>query len=438
MFLFVTESIGRWQLCVNAEPPKGQKTQMSRIIHKSFILFALSSMIWAGDTHPPKRSSRGAFFDTRNRQTEYAGPGREKSPPTDIKEVLIGYFGPGTPSDPRGGDMWNAACLAVEQANRAGGYNGLPFRLVAGWSDNPWGSGVTEVIRMAYVHKVWAVIGGIDGPSTHLAEQVVAKARLTLLSPASTDKTVNLANVPWMFSCLPADHLQAPVLAQAIASEVGDKSFLLVSAVDHDSHLFTVELARSFTQHKLVPSYHFEFKPGQNNYDGLVEEIVHTRAHALVLIAADTESAQIISAVRQKGFKGLIFGGPCMGRRGFIEQAGDAAEGAIFPLLYTHGKESDSFDGKFTARFGKRSDFLAAHTYDAVNLLIAAIHKAGLNRARIHDAVRSLSPWQGITGKIQWDPLGSNSRLVNLGTIQNGRMQTLSKEKSSYSLKSGL
>ncbi|HUT44801.1 MAG TPA: ABC transporter substrate-binding protein [Sedimentisphaerales bacterium] len=411
---------------------------MSRIIHTSFMLFALSSMIWAGGTHSGKDLSHGVFFDARTRQTEYAGPGREKNPAADVKEVLIGYFGPGTSSDPRGGDMWSAACLAVEQANRAGGYNGLPFRLVAGWSNNPWGSGVREVTRMAYVHKVWAVIGGIDGPSTHLAEQVVAKARLTLLSSASTDKTVNLANVPWMFSCLPADHLQAPVLAQAIASEVGEKSFLLVSAVDHDSHLFTVELTRSFIRQKLAPSYHFEFKPGQSNYDSLAEEIVHTRAHTLVLIAAARQSSQIISAVRQKGFKGLIFGGPCMGRRSFIEQAGDAAEAVVFPLLYTHGKESGSFDEKFTARFGRQPDYLAAHTYDAVNLLIAAIRKAGLNRPRINDAVRSLSPWQGITGKIQWDPLGSNSRLVNLGTIRNGRMQTLSKEKSSYSLGSGL
>ncbi|MGB2861694.1 MAG: hypothetical protein WBC05_00080, partial [Sedimentisphaerales bacterium] len=158
---------------------------MSRIIHTSFILFALSSMIWTGDTYSKKRPSRVVFSDLRIRQTDYAGPGREKCSPTDVKEVLIGYFGPSTPSDPRGGDMWSAACLAVEQANRAGGYNGLPFRLVAGWSDNPWGSGVTEVTRMAYVHKVWAVIGGIDGPSTHLAEQVVAKARLALLSSAS-------------------------------------------------------------------------------------------------------------------------------------------------------------------------------------------------------------------------------------------------------------
>jgi len=401
------------------------------------MIFALSSMIWAGDTHFPKRSSHGAFFDVRNRQTEYAGPGREK-PPADVKEVLIGYFGPSTPSDPRGGDMWNAACLAVEQANRAGGYNGLQFRLVAGWSDNPWGSGVTEVIRMAYVHKVWAVIGGIDGPSTHLAEQIVAKARLTLLSPASTDKTVNLANVPWMFSCLPADHLQAPILARAIASEVGDKSFLLVSAVNHDSHLFTVELNRSFIQNKLAPSYHFEFKPGQSNYDVLVEEIVHTKAHALVLIAAARQSAKIISAVRQRGFKGLIFGGPCMGQRSFLEQAANTAEGVVFPMLYTHGKESDGFDKKYTTRFGKQPDYLAAHTYDAVNLLIAAIRKAGLNRVRIQDAVRSLSPWQGVTGKIQWDPLGSNSRLVHLGTVRNGRVRVLSQEKSSDSLGSGL
>ena len=406
---------------------------MSGIINTSFILFVMSSMIWAGDTQTKKLPSCEVFFDLRARQTDYAGPGREKSPAVDVKEVLIGYFGPGTSSDPREGDMWNATLLAIEQANLEGGYNGLPFRLIAGWSDNPWGSGVTEVTRMAYVHKVWAIIGGIDGPSTHLAEQVVVKARLTLLNPASTDKTVNLANVPWMFSCLPADHLLAPVLAQAIASEVGEKSFLLVSATDHDSHLFTVELARSFIQYKLSPAYHFEFKPGQGNYNELSEEIVRAGANALVLIAADTESAQIISAVRKKGFEGIIFGGPCIGRSCFLEQAGDATEGVIFPLLYTQGKESDSFEQKFTSRFGRRPDYLAAHTYDAANLLIAAIRKAGLNRALINDQVRALSPWRGITGEIRWDPLGSNSRTVELGTVRNGRVRVLSQEKSSDS-----
>ena len=398
---------------------------MYRFLSTILVFLALPCMVRAGDTdsqeHPPGR----VFFDARARQTRYAGPGREEASPTDVNEVLIGYFGPSSPSDPRAGDMWRAACLAIEQANKAGGYEGLPFRLVVGWSDNPWGSGVKEVARMAYVHRVWAVVGGVDGPSTHLAEQVVAKARLTLLSSASTDKTVNLANVPWMFSCLPGDHVQAPILARAIASRIGKRPFLLVSAVDHDSHLFTVELTASFVKHRLAPSYHFEFKPGEKDYAALVEKIVDSEAPALVLIAGAQESARLISAVREKGFDGLVFGGPRMGCRSFPEDAGKAAEGVIFPMLYTPGESSDSFEKTFTFRFGHRPDYLAAHTYDGVNLLIAAIRKAGLNRARICDAARTLSPWQGITGSIRWDSLGSNSRSVGLGTIKEGRMQEL-------------
>jgi branched-chain amino acid transport system substrate-binding protein len=395
---------------------------MGRIFNAIFILLALSFVVWAGDTYPQKTSSHKVFFDARKHQTNYVGPGREKSPPTNIRQVSIGYFGPDTASHPQGGDMWRAASLAIEEANKSGGYKGLPFRLVAGWSDNPWGTGISKVVRMAYVDEVWAIIGGIDGPSTHLAEQVVAKARLTLLSPASTDKTVNLANVPWMFSSLTGDHLQAPVLADAISSYVGRKPFILLSATDHDSHVFTVELNKSLNQKKIAPSYHFEFKHSNEDYTELVEKITKSNAHALVVIAGAQQSAHLISAVREKSFSGLIFGGPSMGRRHFLEEAGKAAEGVIFPLLYTTGKNSDSFEKKFTSRFGYRPDYLAAHTYDTVNLIITAIRKAGLNRARIRDAVRELSPWTGVTGAIRWDTLGGNSRAVQLGTVRAGRV----------------
>jgi ABC-type branched-subunit amino acid transport system substrate-binding protein len=401
---------------------KGNFTSMSRILNAIFILLALSFVVLAGDTHSGKRPSRAVFFDARKLETNYAGPGREELAPTDLNEVLIGYFGPGKASHPEAGDMWCAASLAIDQANRAGGYKGLPFRLVAGFSDNPWGTGISKVVRMAYVDKVWAIIGGIDGHSTHLAEQVVAKARLTLLSPASTDKTVNLANVPWMFSCIPGDHLQAPILAHAIASRIGQKPFLLVSAVDHDSHLFTVEFAKSFAQYELMPAYHFEFEPEKKDFTELADKIVETKVHTLVLISGAEQSARVISAVRDRNFTGPVFGGPCMGRRNFLEEAGRTAEEVIFPLLYIPRKNSDSFEKKFTSRFGYRPDYLAAHTYDTVNLLIAAIRKAGLNRARIRDAVRELSPWAGVTGSVKWDTLGGNSRAVQLGTVRAGRV----------------
>lgn len=342
--------------------------------------------------------------------------------PADINEVLIGYFGPTDPCAPQGIDMWRAAGWAIEQANLAGGYKGLPFRLVPGWSNDPWGSGVKQVVRMAYLDKVWAIIGGIDGPTTHLAEQVVAKARLTLLSPANTDRTANLANVPWMFSCLPPDSLQAPPLAASIAARVRHKPFVLVSAVDHDSQLFAIELSKSLRRRQITPAYHFQFKPDERNLADLAEKVINIQPEAVVLIADSQQSARLTSIMRKRGLQTPIFGGPCMGQRRFAQEAGKNADGTIFPLLFLPGENSEDFERTFTARFGNRPDYLAAHTYDAVNLMTTAIRKAGLDRTAIRDAVTALTEWHGVAGPILWDSKGSNSRAVPLGTIDAGRL----------------
>jgi len=401
----------------------------------------------------PLQAAQAAKYQFRSRYTDYVGPGRDQPPRTDVNEILIGYFGPNVASHSQAGDMWCAAVLAIEEANRTGGYNGLPFRLVSAWSDSPWTAGAAHVVRMAYVDKVWAIIGGIDGSSTHLAEQVVTKARLTLINPVSSDKSVNLANVPWMFSCVPADHIQAPALAQAIhqvvladtdlsAGRLADKSqivnppdlwrkIVLISAIDHDSHLFTVELLKSLIPYRISPAKKFEFDPAQKNYNELVDTVISTTPDVLVLITGLQQSAQIVAAIREKGFTGPIFGGPAMGRRSFCQVVGINAEGVVFPLLYCPSSQAEpnDFDSKFLRRFGTHPDYTAAYTYDAVNLAVAAIRQAGLNRARIRDVVRNLSPYKGVTGSINWDGLGSNCRPVGLGTIENGCIQPLVETK---------
>jgi len=351
---------------------------------------------------------------------------QESSAPVHPDEILIGYFGPDDPAHPHGGDMWRAAQWAVEEANRRGGYRGKPFRLICGWSDNPWGTGVVKVTRMAYTDRVWAIIGGIDGPSTHLAEQVVAKARLPLLGPASTDRSVNLAHVPWMFSLVPGDHLQAPVLAEAIAARTEGKPFLLISADDHDSHLFTVELRKSLAKRRMVPRFHFEYQRASREIGELTARIKGAKADSAVLIAGARDSARLVVSLRDRGFENVIFGGPGMGRRAFRQEAGAAAEGVVFPLLYEPKKESREFAKAFREHFAMSPDYAAAHAYDAVQLVIAAIGTAGLDRAGIRDALGELSPWTGVTGTVNWDRTGGNTRAVHLGTIRDGRIVRLS------------
>ena len=166
----------------------------------TLLLFSLAALLLGVAGVAEFVSGQGTrvppYFDARKNESAYNGPGREDPEPAGLTEVRIGYFGPGNPGHPQGGDIWQAVNMAIEEANAQGGYHGLPFRLVQAWAENPWSNGAGLVVRMAYVDKVWAIIGGIDGASTHLAETVVVKARVTLIFFGSTDKTVNLANVP--------------------------------------------------------------------------------------------------------------------------------------------------------------------------------------------------------------------------------------------------
>ena len=363
----------------------------------------------------PGQDPERPFFDAREQRAEYAGPGREEPEPTGIHEIRIGYFGPSDPSHPLGGDMWLAAGLAIDQANREGGYRGIPFRLVPTWSDTPWGTGVAELARAVYADQVWAIIGSIDGASTHLAEQVVAKARLALISPASTDKTVNLANVAWMFSCLPADDALAGALVPVIVERVERRPFIVLSATDHDSHHAASELTSQLGREGLTPLHQIEFVPGLDDYSLVLERVTTSGVEAVVVVAGPQDSARAVTALRRLDQDLALFGSHGMGRRAFLEAVGPDA--AVFPSPCDPAFLDGPFATEFAELTGSWPDCTAAQTYDATRMTVEAIRKAGLNRARIRDALQALSPWHGVAGAIEWDSLGQNEREVGIMTV---------------------
>jgi len=62
----------------------------------------------------------------------FYGAGREIPPPTNLKEVRIGFLGPleGSVIVAYGTQMLQGATLAIEEANKKGGYNGIPYKLM--------------------------------------------------------------------------------------------------------------------------------------------------------------------------------------------------------------------------------------------------------------------------------------------------------------------
>jgi branched-chain amino acid transport system substrate-binding protein len=166
--------------------------------------------------------------------------------------------------------------------------------------------------------------------------------------------------------------------------------------------------------------YRFDFQSGSDPRP-LSLKLLETQASVVAVVAAPDDSSRLVCCLREAAYTGAVFGGPAMAHRRFLQQAGAAAEGVCFPDLYHPMDDRAAFAVDFVRRFGHAPDYTAAHTYDALQLVIAAIRKGGLNRARIRDALVELAPWNGVSGTIHWDGLGSNTRPVGLGTIRDGK-----------------
>jgi branched-chain amino acid transport system substrate-binding protein len=261
---------------------------------------------------------------------------------------------------------------------------------------------------------VWAIIGSIDGSGTHLAEQVVVKAMVSLVNPVATDRGIHMAGVPWMFSVVQGDDMHSSLLARALRR----RNIVIVSATDHDSRAFSRLLKSGCGREAVSIKLHLEFDPARADLSPLALSAAAVSPEAVVIAASARAGARAVKALRESGFGGAIFGGPWFGRASFAGQSGAHAEGVRFSWV---GEPAPDYRRRFAARFGGPPDYAAASAYDSVRIVIAAIREAGLNRARIRDALAKLSPYEGASGRIEWDEFGQNRRPPVLAIIRNGQ-----------------
>ncbi|MDR3775524.1 MAG: ABC transporter substrate-binding protein [Terracidiphilus sp.] len=383
----------------------------------------------------------------------YSGAGRDLPEPKDLTEVRIGFFGPieHSPQQIFGLRMLHGAQLAVEEANARGGYGGKPFKLMLhndydNWQaktvygdDRPtdptiWGSASNEVVKMVYDDKDWAIFGSISSESTHIALRVALRAEIPIVNSASTDPTIPETYIPWFFEVLQDDRVQSLTLARRIFTELGLKRVAILR-VNERYGRFGVPKFRDASRrlgHPVVIEQ--KYLPGDTDFAQQLRVIRSSHADAIVLWADETQAAGILKQMKALGMKQRVFGayrtlGPTL-----LAEAGDAAEGfeAVFPYdaNRTDPKWTD-FNRRFEDRFKEKPEQFASLAYDAMNALLDSICKAGLNRARIHDALANIEQYDGVTGHMVFDPNQKNVVPMYLGTVHNGavtyRLATMEK-----------
>ncbi|HEY6491244.1 MAG: ABC transporter substrate-binding protein [Terracidiphilus sp.] len=375
----------------------------------------------------------------------YTGAGRDIPEPKNLTEVRIGFFGPieHNPDQVFGTRMLHGAQLAIEEANARGGYGGKPFRLMLhndydNWQakavygdDRPtdsaiWGSSSNEAVKMIYDDEDWAIFGSISSEATHIMLRVALKAEIPIVNSASTDPTIPETYIPWYFTDLQDDRVQSLTLARRIFTELGMKRVALLRINNRYGRFGVLKFRDAARRlgHPVVIEQ--KFVPGDTDYTRALKIIQDSRADAIVLWADEIPAANILKQMRALGMKQRVFGSYRTLGPELLTAAGPAAEGfeAVFPYDPTRtDPQWIDFNRRFEARFQEKPEQFAALAFDAMNALLDAICKAGLNRARIHDALADVENYDGVTGHMVFDPNQKNVAPMYLGTVQDGAIR---------------
>ena len=361
---------------------------------------------------------------------KFYGSGRELKPPTDLKEVRIGFLGPleGSIISDLGKQMLQGAMLAIDQANQKGGYRGIPYKLMIHNDVGLWGAAANEVVKMDD-EKVWAWLGTIDDINSHVAIRATLKLEITNVNTGDPDPTFTETNIPWVIRVIPDDRQSSYALVDYIFEKQGHKRVAVIRTGSRYGRVGILHFNRSSTRIGYPLVLEERFADGDTDFTGQLERIKKITPDAIVIWGNAKESALILKQIRAMGLDQPVFGSDRMVSADFLKIAGPLAEGVVTTCQY-NPESADPRLKKFKAAYVKsydmEPDVFAAHAYDGMNLIIGAIEKVGLNRVLIRDVLTDLKTfngYEGVTGKIIFDGSWNNIRPIFLAKVHNGKFE---------------
>jgi branched-chain amino acid transport system substrate-binding protein len=372
----------------------------------------------------PYRDFVKPYLEFFQEPLEYLGAARDKKAPA-VKEVRLGLLAPleNNPESPYGRQMEKGALLALEEANAQGGWQGHPFVLMEHNDQALWGASSNEIVKMDE-EGVWAMLGSVDGSSTHIVLRVTFKLEIPIINTASTDPTLTETNLPWIVRTFIDDRQQGYALAHQIYEVHGLKRIGILRVNARYGRMGVVEIGDAARRlgHPIV--LQTKYNRGDRDFSRQLRMLQAANVDGILLWAEAPEAGMILRQMRAAGMNQPVFGGDRVVNEELLQTAGPAAEGLIATYTYDPTRDDPrlaAFRENFRKRFGEEPDEFAVHAYDGMNMLIAAIRKAGLNRGRIRDALTDYTSYDGIAGRAILDPTHNNIAPPTLAVVQEGR-----------------
>ncbi len=321
-------------------------------------------------------------------------------------------------------DMLNAAKLATEEINAAGGVLGRQVELVP-VDDGCDPQMAPAVARTLLDSGIVGVAGGYCSGAV-IPQSAALHARGIPYITIATNPALTERGVDTVFRIVGRDDRQGAFAARFLVGPARAKRL----AVLHDNTTYSKGLARytrtANSDLKLGMQIVFfdAITPGENDYTSTLSKVSGSGADTVYFTGYTPEAGLIVRQAKELGLAVRIIGGDATNEPAVIKAAGPAAEGYIVTTapLPEFLPGATAFINAYTERFGDAPGAFSVYEYDAVKVLADAITQAVSTDPREVAAALRTTRTAGITGEIAFDANGDRDTIVYVTAIvQDGK-----------------
>ncbi|MBL7684543.1 MAG: ABC transporter substrate-binding protein [Deltaproteobacteria bacterium] len=342
--------------------------------------------------------------------------------------ILIGEYGSLTGGTATfGQSVHKGIQLATEEQNAQGGLLGKPIKIITEDDQSKPEEAKTAILKLIKQNQVAAVIGEVASSRSLAAAPEAQKAKIVMLSPASTNPKVTEVG-DFIFRACFVDTFQGSSMAKFAFQKLGIKKIAILKDVKND---YSVGLADFFekTFKELggeivtVTSY----SEGDIEFRAQLTEIKNKNPEAVYIPGYYTEVGLIARQARELGITTPLLGGDGWDSAKTLEIGGAAVNGAYFTNHYASDDPSplvQNFIEKFRKKYSETPDAMAVLGYDAAKLLFDAIKRAAsIDSLKIREALALTKDFPAVSGSITMDANRNAQKRIVVLKIEDGKIK---------------
>lgn len=307
----------------------------------------------------------------------------------------------------------NTMEMVSEDINKAGGINGRAIEIVYIDTEAKPDVAIRGVKRLIRKDKVTAIVGLLASWCAMPSLPIIEKHKVPTVLISASSKLVEPVK-KWVFKIPASDTIVVAKVLDHMKAQ-GIKRIAVISGQDDYSDGGHRSLVAQAPDYGINIVFDERFAGDESDLTPLINKIKKTNAQATVSWSTKRTPSIVAINYRQLGLEIPLYLGHAALGQPFLDTAGKSAEGVLVASMKFAGAEElpDSdpqkkvaldYRNAYKKKYGKETNQFAGGAFDGLNILVAALRKAGTNNQKLRSALEQTKGFVGTQGTFTYSP----------------------------------